>query len=180
MAWADGRDRAGADRAYVLRSAHQHNSELFALHERPVALPLAIAHSGNGSPGIWRMYDDALDNLLKQALHAVSWWCSTGIVTTLVAGYLVLFHQVPPPDPTELMLARKRFELVLLSLSPAEYPTVADSARELVDAQFCEPRQGGTGGRRPGGRRHRGNVEEEAGVERGEAADQPARQPITS
>ncbi len=36
-----------------------------ALHERPVALPLAIAYSGSGSPAIWRMYDDGLDILLR-------------------------------------------------------------------------------------------------------------------
>src|SRR5215831_19332597 len=31
---------------------------IIALHDRPVALPLAIAYSGVGSPAIWRMFDD--------------------------------------------------------------------------------------------------------------------------
>jgi len=35
-----------------------------ALHARPVALPLAIAYSGSGSPAIWRMYEDGLGILL--------------------------------------------------------------------------------------------------------------------
>ena len=39
---------------------------VIALHERPVALPLAIAYSGNGTPSIWRHYDDALDILRKR------------------------------------------------------------------------------------------------------------------
>src|SRR6266536_627580 len=36
---------------------------IIALHERPVALPLAIAYSGSGSPAIWRLYEDGLDIL---------------------------------------------------------------------------------------------------------------------
>ena len=30
---------------------------VIALHDRPVALPLAIAYSGSGSPAIWRLYE---------------------------------------------------------------------------------------------------------------------------
>jgi len=37
------------------------------------------------------------------------------------------------------LLARKRFELGLLSLPRAEYPHLVDSAHELVDAQFSKP-----------------------------------------
>ncbi len=36
-------------------------------------------------------------------------------------------------------MARKRFELELLSLLPAEYPNVVASARELADVQFSDP-----------------------------------------
>jgi len=39
------------------------------------------------------------------------------------------------------MLARKRFELELLSLPRADFPNVVASARELVDAQFSGPEQ---------------------------------------
>src|SRR5262245_13926597 len=35
-----------------------------ALHDRPVALPLAIAYTGSGSPAIWRIYEDVLGILL--------------------------------------------------------------------------------------------------------------------
>jgi TetR/AcrR family transcriptional regulator, tetracycline repressor protein len=114
---------------------------VIALHERPVALPLAIAYSGNGSPSIWRLFEDGLDILLKAGFTRRQAVVLNRILSTLVAGYLTLFRQAPPPDPDELMLARKRFELVLLSLPRAGYPTVVDSARELVDAQFGQPQE---------------------------------------
>jgi hypothetical protein len=41
----------------------------------------------------------------------------------------------------QLLLARKEFELQLLSLTRAEYPNVLASARELVDAQFTYPQE---------------------------------------
>jgi AcrR family transcriptional regulator len=114
---------------------------VIALHERPVALPLAIAYSGNGSPSIWRQYDDALDILLKAGFTRREAVVLNRILTTLLAGYVTLFRQAPPPDADTLMLARKQFELVLLSLPRAGYPNVVDSAREVVDAQFMQPQQ---------------------------------------
>ena len=112
-----------------------------ALHERPVALPLAIAYNGTGSPSIWRQYDNALDILLKAGFTRREAVVLNRILTTLVAGYLTLFRQTPPPDADTLMLARKQFELVLLSLPRTGYPNIVDSARELVDAQFTQPKQ---------------------------------------
>ena len=114
---------------------------IIALHQRPVALPLAIAYSAAGSPDIWRMFDDGLQILLGAGFTRHDAVVLNRMFSTLVAGYLMLFRQAPPPDDRELMLARKRFEVVLLSLPPTDYPHVVDSARELVDAQFCEPQQ---------------------------------------
>jgi TetR/AcrR family transcriptional regulator, tetracycline repressor protein len=114
---------------------------VIAVHDRPVALPLAIAYSGTGSPSIWRMYDDGLDILLRAGFGRRQAVVLNRLLSTLIAGYLMLFRQAPPPGAAELMLARKQFELVLLSLSPADYPHVEGSARELVDAQFSEPQQ---------------------------------------
>jgi TetR/AcrR family tetracycline transcriptional repressor len=114
---------------------------IIALHERPVALPLAIAYSGSGSPAIWRLYDDGLDILLRGGLTRREAVAVNRMLSILVAGYLMLFRQAPPPEPNELALARKRFELELLSLPRAEYPNVAASAAELVDAQFSEPQR---------------------------------------
>jgi hypothetical protein len=114
---------------------------IIALHERPVALSLAIAYSGSGSPAIWRMFDDGLEILLRAGFTRREAVALNRILSTLVAGYLMLFRQAPPPAPDELTLARKRFELELLSLPRAEYPSVVASAREMVDAQFRAPQQ---------------------------------------
>ncbi len=62
-------------------------------------------------------------------------------LSTLVAGYLLVFRQAPLAESDALLLARKRFELDLLSLPRAEYPNVVASARDLADAQFSNPQQ---------------------------------------
>ncbi len=110
-----------------------------ALHDRPVALPLAIAYSGSGSPAIWRLYETALDILMRAGFSRREAVVVNRMLSTLVAGYVLLFRQVPLPESDELLVARKRFELELLSLPRAEYPNVVASARELADVQFSDP-----------------------------------------
>lgn len=114
---------------------------VIVLHDRPIALPLAIAYSGGGSPAIWRMYEGGLDILLRAGFTRREAVELNRMLSVLVAGYGLLFRQAPLPESHELMLARKRFELELLSLPRAEYPNVVASARELVDAQFSDPQQ---------------------------------------
>jgi AcrR family transcriptional regulator len=114
---------------------------VIALHNRPVALPLAIAYSGSGSPAIWRLYESGLDILMRAGFTRREAVELNRMLGTLVAGYLLLLRQAPLPESDELLLARKRFELDLLSLPRAEYPNVVASARELVDAQFSDPQQ---------------------------------------
>jgi TetR/AcrR family tetracycline transcriptional repressor len=111
-----------------------------ALHDRPVALPLAIAYSGSGSPAIWRLYEDGLGILLGAGFTRREAVALNRRLSIVVAGYLMLFHQAQVPE-SELMVARKRFELELLSLPRADYPNVVASAPELVDAQFSNPQQ---------------------------------------
>ena len=112
-----------------------------ALHDRPVALPLAIAYSGSGSPAIWRLYEDGLGILLEAGFTRREAVALNRMLSTLVAGYLLLFRQAPLTESDALTVARKRFELELLSLPRADYPNVVASARELVDAQFSDPQQ---------------------------------------
>jgi TetR/AcrR family transcriptional regulator, tetracycline repressor protein len=112
-----------------------------ALHDRPIALPLAIAYSGSGSPAIWRLYEDSLGILLRAGFTRREAVALNRMLSTLVAGYLLLFRQAPMPEADELLLARKRFELEMLSLPRAEYPNMLASAHELVDAQFSDPQQ---------------------------------------
>jgi AcrR family transcriptional regulator len=112
-----------------------------ALHDRPVALPLAIAYSGSGSPAVWRLFENVLDILVAAGFTRREAVQLNRMLSTLVAGYVLLYRQAPPPPSEELLLARKRFELDLLSLPRAEYPNVVASAREIVDAQFSDPQQ---------------------------------------
>jgi TetR/AcrR family transcriptional regulator, tetracycline repressor protein len=114
---------------------------IIALHHRPVALPLAIAYSGGGSPAIWRMYESGLDILMRAGFTRREAVELNRMLSILVAGYVLLFRQAPLPEADEVTVARKRFELDLLSLPRAEYPNVVASARELTDAQFSNPQQ---------------------------------------
>jgi AcrR family transcriptional regulator len=114
---------------------------IIALHERPVALPLAIAYSGGGSPAIWRQYESGLEILIRAGFTRRDAVAMNRMLSTLVAGYLLLYRQAPLPKADELTLAHKRFELDLLSLPRAEFPNVVASARELADAQFSNPQQ---------------------------------------
>ena len=112
-----------------------------ALHERPVALPLAIAYSGSGSPAIWRMFEAGLGILLGAGFSRREAVALNRMLSIVVAGYLMLLRQAPMPEPDQVAVARKGFELELLSLSRAEYPNLVASAHELVDAQFSNPQQ---------------------------------------
>ena len=114
---------------------------VIALHDRPVALPLAIAYSGSGSPAIWRLLEDGLSILVGAGFSRREAVAVNRMLSTLVAGYVLLFRQAPPPEADELPLARKRFELDLLSLPRAEFPNVVAAASELADAQFSDPEQ---------------------------------------
>src|SRR5262245_40493274 len=114
---------------------------IIALHDRPVAMPLAIAYSGGGSPAIWRLYEDGLGILLGAGFTRREAVAVNRMLAIMVAGYLMLVRQAPLPESDELTVARKRFELELLSLPRAEYPNLVASARELVDAQFGNPQQ---------------------------------------
>ncbi|MGH2519957.1 MAG: hypothetical protein ACRDF8_09160 [Chloroflexota bacterium] len=106
-----------------------------------MALPLAIAYSGGGSPAIWRMFEDGLGILLGAGFTRREAVMLNRTVSIVVAGYLMLVRQALVPESDELTVARKRFELELLSLPRADYPNVVASASELVDAQFSDPQQ---------------------------------------
>lgn len=138
----------GFDLKADIRPSMQWTSQLrrslmnaIALHERPVALPLAIAYSGSGSPAIWRMYEDVLDILVRAGFTRREAVDLNRMLSSLIAGYVLLFRQAPLPESDALVVARKRFELELLSLPRADFPNVVASAHELVDAQFSNPQQ---------------------------------------
>ena len=57
------------------------------------------------------------------------------------ASGMIVFTACRGRDPTEERLSTTAFEMVPLSLPRAGYPNLVDSARELVDAQFCQPQE---------------------------------------
>jgi AcrR family transcriptional regulator len=114
---------------------------IIALHDRPVALPLAIAYGGSGSPAIWRLFENGLNILVAAGFTRREAVELNHMLSTLLGGYVLLFRQSPPSESDALPLARKRFELDLLSLPRAEYPNVVASAGELADSQFSNPQQ---------------------------------------
>ena len=88
---------------------------IIALHDRPVAWPLAIAYSGSGSPSIWRMHESALDILMRAGFTRREAVELNRMLSMLVAGSLLLFRQGSLPESDQLLVARKRFELELPS-----------------------------------------------------------------
>jgi AcrR family transcriptional regulator len=114
---------------------------VIALHDRPVALPLAIAYSGGGSPAIWRMYECGLDILMRAGFTRREAVEVNRMLSTLLAGYVVLFRQAPQVQADELLTAHKQFELELLRLPRADFPNVVASASELAEAQFSNPQR---------------------------------------
>jgi hypothetical protein len=87
------------------------------------------------------MYESGLEILMRAGFTRREAVELNRMLSTLVAGYLLIFRQAPPLESDELLVARKRFELELFSLPRAEYPNVVASARELTDAQFSNPQQ---------------------------------------
>src|SRR5262245_31403847 len=65
---------------------------IIALHDRPVALPLAIAYSGSGSPAIWRLYEDGLGILLRAGFTRREAVRVNRVLAITVAGYLMIFR----------------------------------------------------------------------------------------
>jgi len=112
-----------------------------ALHDRPVALPLAIAYSGRGTPAIWRWFENGLNILVGAGFTRREAVEVNRMLSTLVTGYVYLFRQTPMPESDAMLVARKRFELDMLTLPRAEFPNIVASARELADAQFCDPKR---------------------------------------
>jgi AcrR family transcriptional regulator len=105
---------------------------------RPVALPLMIAYSGDGSPGFWRLSEAFLGLLLGAGFSRRDAAALFGILSNLVAGYLML-RRAPGQPAVEVDLVRRRVELAWLSLPRAEYPHTVESARELADAMVSDP-----------------------------------------
>jgi TetR/AcrR family tetracycline transcriptional repressor len=116
------------------------------MEARPLALPLAIAYSGDGPPAFWRMNEDLLGILLDAGFARREAVVLLRVLSNLVAGYLLLMRQgrdqLPKDlDDVALDLLRRRVELVQLSLPRDRFPHTVASAREVAEVWTSDPDQ---------------------------------------
>ena len=112
--------------------------------ERPLALPLQIAYSGDNISAFWRPVEDVLGIVLSAGFKRREAATVIRVVSNLLAGYLLLQSTAGPNANQEGSvrdrdLLRKRFELGLLSLHRDQFPNTVASARELADVWASDP-----------------------------------------
>jgi TetR/AcrR family transcriptional regulator, tetracycline repressor protein len=114
------------------------------IDERPLALQLQIAYSGDNVGAFWRPVEDVLGVLLSAGFKPREAAKLIRMVSNLLTGYLLL---LPPAGPNahqegnirDRELLSKRFELGLLSLHGGRFPNTLATARELADAWANDP-----------------------------------------
>ena len=114
------------------------------MDERPLALQLQIAYSGDNLSAFWRPVEDVLGVLLSAGFKPREAAKLIRIASNLLAGYLLLVRPAGPnahqqSNIRDRELLRKRFELGLLSLHEDQFPNTLATARELADAWAHDP-----------------------------------------
>jgi TetR/AcrR family transcriptional regulator, tetracycline repressor protein len=112
------------------------------MDERPLALQLQIAYSGDKLSAFWRPIEDVLGILLGAGFKRREAATLIRIVSNLLAGYVLLVRPVGPnanQQGIDRELLRKRFELGLLSLHRDQFPNTLATARELADVWASDP-----------------------------------------
>ena len=101
------------------------------LDARPLALPLSIAYSGEGTPAIWKVLEDFLAILLDAGFGRREAIVQIRMLSGLLAGYLLLLRQgAPLPlDAHQVDLLRRGFALAQLSLPRDEFPNLSKARR---------------------------------------------------
>ncbi len=113
------------------------------MDERPLAIQLQIAYTGDNLAAFWRPIEDVLGILLGAGFKRREAAALIRIVSNLLAGYVLLVGSAgtnanePPKIDRELL--SKRFELGLLSLRRDQFPNTLDTARELADVWASDP-----------------------------------------
>ena len=114
------------------------------MQERPLALQLQIAYSGDNLSAFWRPIEDVLGILLNAGFKRREAATSIRIVSNLLAGYLLVVRPAgrnadQEGNSVDRELLRKRFELGLLSLHGDQFPNTVVNARELADVWASDP-----------------------------------------
>lgn len=116
------------------------------LDERPLALPLSIAYTGEGPPSFWKVLEDLLAVLLEAGFERRDAIVLIRMISNLLAGYLLLLTQDPardavPLDQRQIELVRRRFALSLASLPPEEFPNLVAAADDAAEVWLSDPDQ---------------------------------------
>jgi len=114
------------------------------MDERPLAIQLQIAYSGDNLSAFWRPIEDVLGILLTAGFKRREAATLIRIVSNLLAGYLLLVRPAgrnanQQGNVGDRELLRKRFELGLLSLHGDQFPNTVVTARELADVWASDP-----------------------------------------
>jgi len=116
------------------------------MEARPLALPLAIAYTGQGPASFWRMNEALLGILLGAGFERRTAVVLIRILSNLVSGYLLLMGQGRRAiqdvlDAQDWDLLRRQTELAQLSLPRDRFPHSVASAREVADVWLSDPDQ---------------------------------------
>lgn len=111
------------------------------LDARPLALPLSIAYSGDGTPAIWKVLEDFLAILLDAGFGRRQAIVQIRMLSGLLAGYLLLLQQGAPlpRDAHQLDLMRRGFALAQLSLPRDDFPNLIESAEDMAEVWLSDP-----------------------------------------
>ncbi len=117
------------------------------IEARPLALPLSIAYNGDGTTGplgFWRQLEDLLAILLDAGFGRREAIVQIRMISTLLAGYMLLFQQgstwdATPPDAHQIDLLRRRFVLAQMSLPPDQFPNLIESAEDTAEVWLSDP-----------------------------------------
>lgn len=111
------------------------------LDTRPLALPLSIAYSGEGTPAIWKVLEDFLALLLDAGFGRREAIVQIRMLSGLLAGYLLLLRQggPMPVDAHQIDLMRRGFALTQMSLPRDQFPNLIESAEDTAEVWLSDP-----------------------------------------
>lgn len=111
------------------------------LDARPLALPLSIAYTGEGTPAIWKVLEDFLTILLDAGFRRREAIVQIRMLSGLIAGYLLLLRQGSPlpDDAHQVDLLRRGFALTQMSLPRDDFPNLVESAQDTAEVWLSDP-----------------------------------------
>ena len=113
------------------------------LDARPLALPLSIAYTGDGSPAVWKPLEDFLAILLDAGFPRRDAIVQIRMLSGLLAGHLLMLQQGSPIplDSHKVDLLKRGFSLALLNLPPEDFPNLVRSADDTAEVWLTDPNQ---------------------------------------